>query len=272
MSEFMDTEQGHGMNHDPKKLDVKIKVGWVKGENRLYFLYEATKGYWDFSQPGLHNDIFEVVVDGDLSGGPLIDQYHREMYTPEVVGKYASVLDPRIDRETASRQTHGVTAQNYHIFTPPGPNKNWALEWGCPQYGIDLPYSQHAYNYSFKPGESGKLYLEFYITPFDYAGCEGPWRALETQLTENKLIGMGLGIIEWDGPDAKTRSGFWNISHQQLWYGDASLLVGFKLMPLDPQFQKTVETKYPVGNEGLPGGNRPPGGAPPPAAAKPPAQ
>jgi len=43
--------------------------------------------------------------------------------------------------------------------------------------------------------------------------------------------------------------------HQQLWYGDASLLVGFKLMPLEPQFQKTVETKYPVGNEGLPGGN-----------------
>jgi hypothetical protein len=43
MSEFMDTEQGHGMNHDPKKLDVSIKVGWVKGQNRLYFLYEAPK-------------------------------------------------------------------------------------------------------------------------------------------------------------------------------------------------------------------------------------
>jgi hypothetical protein len=241
----------------------------------LYFLYEAYKGYWDFSLPGLHNDIFEVVVDGDLSGGPLIDQYHREMYTPEVVGKFASVLDPRIDRETASRQTHGVTAQNYHIFTPPGPNKNWAMEWGCPQYGVDLPYSQHAYNYSFKPGESGKLVLEFYITPFDYSGCEGPWRALETQLTENKLIGLGLGIIEFDGPDAKTRSGFWNISHQQLWYGDASLLVGFKLMPLEPQFQKTVETKYPVSGEGFPGGaggGRGGGAPPPPAQAKPPAK
>ena len=29
---------------DPKKLDVKVKVGWVKGLNRLYFLYEAFKG------------------------------------------------------------------------------------------------------------------------------------------------------------------------------------------------------------------------------------
>ena len=26
---------------DPKDLDVKVKVGWVKGLNRLYFLYEA---------------------------------------------------------------------------------------------------------------------------------------------------------------------------------------------------------------------------------------
>ena len=26
---------------DPKELDVHVKVGWVKGLNRLYFLYEA---------------------------------------------------------------------------------------------------------------------------------------------------------------------------------------------------------------------------------------
>src|SRR2546423_13694945 len=43
---------------DPKSLDVRVKVGWVKGLNRLYFLYEATDDYWDFSQPGLHNDTF----------------------------------------------------------------------------------------------------------------------------------------------------------------------------------------------------------------------
>lgn len=252
MDQFVDTEQSHGANIDRKNLDVKVKVGWVKGQNRLYFLYEAYDNYWDFSLPGLHNDIFEVVVDGDLSGGPLIDQYHRDAWRPEVVGVEAAVLDPRIDRETAQRQTHGVLAQNYHIFTPPGPGKNWAMQWGCPQYGIDLPYSEHAYNYNFKPGESGKLILEFYITPFDYAGCEGPRRALETPLTENKLIGMGLGVIDWDGAEAKQRDGFWNISHQQLWFGDASLLVGFKLMPLEPRFRKTIEPKYPVGNEGFP--------------------
>lgn len=53
---------------DSKNLDVKVKVGWVKGLNRLYFLYEARDNYWDFSLPNIHNDIFEVVVDGDQVG------------------------------------------------------------------------------------------------------------------------------------------------------------------------------------------------------------
>src|SRR3954468_19800242 len=34
---------------DPKNLDVKVKVGWAKGLNRLYFLYEAYDNYWDFT-------------------------------------------------------------------------------------------------------------------------------------------------------------------------------------------------------------------------------
>src|SRR6188474_1104409 len=71
---------------DPKTLDVRVKVGWVQELNRLYFLYEATDDYWDFSRPDLHNDTFEIVVDGDASGGPLIDKGHKEFWTAERVG------------------------------------------------------------------------------------------------------------------------------------------------------------------------------------------
>src|ERR1700678_170761 len=102
MDELEDTEApgGHGAERDTKELDVKVKVGWVKGLNRLYFLYEAYDNYWDFSRLDLHNDIFEVVVDGDLSGGPLIDMYHRDVWTPEAVGDMAK-NDPRISRSDA---------------------------------------------------------------------------------------------------------------------------------------------------------------------------
>jgi hypothetical protein len=108
---------GHGTDRDPKDLDVKVKVGWVKGLNRLYFLYEAYDNYWDFSRPDLHNDIFEVVVDGDLSGGPLIDIYHRDVWTKEAFGEMAD-LDPRISSSDAYFSYQGDQAQNYHIFTP----------------------------------------------------------------------------------------------------------------------------------------------------------
>ncbi len=61
------TDQDGGHKIPTETLSIRVKVGWVKGLNRLYFLYEAHDDYWDFSLPGLHNDTFEVVVDGGTS-------------------------------------------------------------------------------------------------------------------------------------------------------------------------------------------------------------
>jgi hypothetical protein len=243
MDQLEDTEApgGHGTDRDPKDLDVKVKVGWVKGLNRLYFLYQAHKGYWDFSRPDLHNDIFEVVVDGDLSGGPLIDEYHRDVWTPAAVGQM-SALDPRISSSDAYFAQQGAQAQNYHIFTP-AEGKDWAMDWGCAQYTKELPYANHAQHYNFRPGQSGDYTLEFWITPFDYAGCEGPERAVESVLTENKLIGLSFAVIDYHDPNSNQRK-FWNLSHKQTFFGNASDLVGFRLMPLEPQFRKAIDAQW----------------------------
>ena len=232
---------GHGTDRDPKDLDVKVKVGWVKGLNRLYFLYEAYDNYWDFSRPDLHNDIFEIVVDGDLSGGPLIDIYHRDVWTKEAVGEMAD-LDPRISSSDAYFSYQGDQAQNYHIFTP-AEGKDWAMDWGCAQYTKELPYANHAMKYNFKPGESGKLVLEFWITPFDYAGCEGPERSVETPLTENKLIGLSWAVLDYDDVHSEKHH-FWNLSHKHTFFGNSSQLVAFRLMPLEPQFRKPIDAQW----------------------------
>jgi hypothetical protein len=213
---------------DKNDLDVKVKVGWVKGLNRLYFLYEATDNYWDFKRNDLHNDIFEVVVDGDLSGGPFIKQMHP-------LKGY--------DRAQAHFTFHGVHAQNYHIFTP-AEGKDWAMVWGCQPWIKQLPYANHAYNYDFKPGEGGKLLLEFYITPFDYAAYEGPERSVESQLHENKLIGLSWSIIDYDDEKAQKNRSFWNLSHKTTMYGNASDLVAFRLMPLRKEQRKPVEVDW----------------------------
>jgi hypothetical protein len=214
---------------DPRSLDVNVRVGWVKGMNRLYFLYEAYDDYWDFALPGLHNDTFEIVVDGDRSGGPLIDRFHpnREEMSPwETFYSF-----------------HGVHAQNYHVFTP-AEGKDWALAWGSQPWIKELPYANAAASYDFEPGESGRLVLEFWITPFDYAGPEGPGRAVESLLYEGKAIGLSWAVLDYDDVDAPGKDGFWNLSRKHTMYGDASELALFRLMPLEPPFKKPLEAQW----------------------------
>ncbi|GAC1651620.1 MAG: hypothetical protein NVS9B15_11940 [Acidobacteriaceae bacterium] len=228
LAQMHDDEHKHAAP-DTKDLDVKVKVGWVKGLNRLYFLYEAYDNYWDFADPGLHNDTFEVVVDGDRSGGPLIPRFRNNLDIT--------------DEWDAHFSMHGVQAQNYHIFTP-SEGKEWALAWGCQPWDKDLPYANHAQKYNFKPGEAGKYVLEFYITPFDYAGCEGPQRAVESEMTENKLIGLSWAIIDYDGSADGKNNGFWNLSAEHTMYGQANFLRTFRLMPLEPQLKKPIEARW----------------------------
>ncbi|MBN1180723.1 MAG: PKD domain-containing protein [Bacteroidales bacterium] len=213
---------------DPKNLDIKIIVGWVEGMNRLYFLYEVYDDYWDYSRTDLHHDIFEVVVDGDQSGGPLIDRFHP---------------NTNMDKWDKYFSFHGVHAQNYHIYTP-AEGQDWALAWGCQPWIKDLPYANVAYTYDFKPGESGKLIMEFWITPFDYAGAEGPERAVESILKENKNIGLCWAFIDFDDVNAQKNNGFWNLSDKHTMYGKASELRTFKLMPLLPELQPKIDARW----------------------------
>ena len=239
----LNDDTGLHKKNDTSSLNVRVKVGWVKGLNRLYFLYEAYDNYWDFSLTGLHNDTYEVVVDGDLSGGPLIDISHRKVWTTEAVGPEMAKFDSRMNPMEDHWNRHGVHAQNYHIFTP-AEGKDWTMVWGVQPWIKELPYANAAYSYSFRPGDSGKLILEFWITPFDYAGSEGPVRAVESVLKENKIIGLCWAVIDYDDVNSPENNGFWNLSPKHTMYGNASQLCAFRLMPLEKQFLKPIEAQW----------------------------
>jgi len=152
-------DDGSGRRPDPKSLDVRVRVGWVKGLNRLYFLYEASDDVWDFGGVGLRNDIFELAVDGDRSGGPFIARFH-----PDLASRPGAVPDALAmsDRD-AWFGFQNVHAQNYHIFTPPG-DKDWAMAWG-PQAGwlaarSSMPLEVHL---ASRPANLGKIPFEFAI-------------------------------------------------------------------------------------------------------------
>lgn len=226
MNELWD-DSGKHSKPDPKNLDVSVKVGWVNGLNKLYFLYEAYDDYWYFSLPNLHNDTFELIVDADQSGGPFIDRFHPN--------KSLNTMD-------AYFSFHGVHAQNYHIFTP-AEAKDWTLVWGSQPWIKEMPYSNAACQYNFKPGTSGKLTLEFWITPFDYAGND-PKRAVESILEEHKNIGLCWAVIDYDDLNSEKNNGFWNLSKEHSMYGNASYSLPFKLMPLENEFKKDFEANW----------------------------
>lgn len=226
--EEMWDDSGQHQTVDRKTLDIRVKVGWVKGLNRLYFLYEAYDDYWDFDQLGLRNDTYEIVVDGDLSGGPHVDEFRLN-----------PAVKSRIDGFFEFQNQH---AQNYHIMTPPTDGKSWTMVWGPQQWLKYLPYSNYAYDYNFRHGESGRLRMEFYITPFDYASPEGPEKSVESRLFENKKIGLCWAVIDYDG--GKQKNGFWNLSKHHEMYGNASMQRLFTLMPIEPQFRKPVECEW----------------------------
>jgi hypothetical protein len=225
--QLSDTVKGKGTNIDSSDIDVKVRVGWVKGLNRLYFLYEAYDEFWDFAENSRHGDIFEVVVDGDLSGGPLVKHMNPN-------ADHVSVDDLHF-------LFHGVHAQNYHIFTP-ADDRDWNFVWGAAQYTNDLPFANHAYSYNFSHGESGKLILEFWITAFDYSPYDAPDKAVQSDFTENKLIGLSWCVLDYDGPG--DYDGFYNLSHKTTMYGNASELCAFRLMPVEKRLLKPIDAKW----------------------------
>ena len=213
---------------DASTLDIKVKVGWVEGLNRLYFYYEAYDNYWDFDQLSLRNDTFEIVVDADLSGGPHTDEFR---INSEVLSRFDAFFS-----------TQNVHAQNYHIMTPPTPGKSWTMVWGPQQWLKDLPYSNYAYDYSFSHGEDGILRFEFYITPFDYCSPEGPAKSVESELYVGKKIGLCWAVIDYDGGPGN--NGFWNLSPYHRMFGYAQMERLFELQPLEPQFRRPLEAEW----------------------------
>ncbi|MFT6321916.1 MAG: hypothetical protein ACJAT4_002851 [Granulosicoccus sp.] len=227
LDELMDTEYGHGTDLDPTDYNIEVKVAWVKGLNRLYFYIEAEDDYWDFDHHALGQDIFELVVDADLSGGTFINQHNGN-----------KDLLPKTDLYFKG---HGAHAQNYHIFTPVQ-NKDEVMIWGNTPWIKEFPHYNAAYDYNFQHGEGGKLKMEFWITPFDYAHIEGFSKSTISELEENELIGLSWCILDFDGK-GKCES-FMNLAHNTKMIYDASYLCAFRLLPLEEKFLKPLQANW----------------------------
>ena len=225
MSEHTD-EKTPGRRIDTESLDISVRVGWVKGLSRIYFCIEMYDDYWcTYYRRG---DIFEPLVDADLSGGDVI-------------------RNPQVPADDNYFVYQGIYGQNYHIYTAPGEGRDWAMIWGCQPWVKDLPWSNHAYSHTYADGESGPLVLEFWVTSFDYAPLD-PAMAVVSRMVEDTVIGLTWTIIDYDENNDLANihddNGFWSISHSVRSYADASTCVAFRLMPLLPEFERPIEAEW----------------------------
>jgi len=150
------------------------------------------------------------------------------------VGEFVTPRAPKLklSAEVKSGAT-AIPAGEYTIGVIKTSDKDWTMAWSAASWIKNFPHANAATSFDFKPGEPGKLTLEFWITPYDYAGPEGPQRAIESVLRENKIIGLGWIIIDYDDVTKRDRAGFWNLSKSPTAFGDASALPAFRLMPLE---------------------------------------
>lgn len=228
LSALKDTKAGKGLHLDPTDFDISVKVGWVKDLNRLYFFIEAYDDSWDFKDERLRQDIFELVIDGDMSGGPFIKQENTNK-------QFVPVNELHF-------KGHGAHAQNYHIFTPPK-DKDWAMIWGSTPWIKDFPNANSAYEYNFIHGEAGTLKMEFWVTPFDFAAYEGIDRSVVSKLKENELIGISWCILEFD-TDKKEVDAFMNLAHDTRMIYNASFLNPFRLMALENEIKPKLKADW----------------------------
>ena len=232
MNELVDT--AYNTPVDTKDKDVTVTVGWINGMNRLYFLYESSDDYWRISEDDLINDIFEIVVDADCSGGPVIKQMHPHR--------------EKLGLGELHYSMHGVYVQNYHVFTPPG-QKDWCFVWGCARWLKRLPYANCAFSSDIAPDGSGKLTAEFWITPYDYADPNGPASSIQSTLTENAIIGLTWGVNDYDlyidpeKPHGNNYDGQFNLSQDKLWFAYGEKLCAFRLMPLEERFREPIDAQ-----------------------------
>lgn len=208
--------------------DVSMKVGWVSGENRLYFLYEAYDDCWDFDAMGIRGDALEVAVDADRSGG-----VHFSPFRPD---------SPGMPDMHSYFTTGNVHEQVYTVMTPPAAGKSWAVVWGPQKWLGEFPWANSACDYSFSHGEGGKLRMEFYLTPFDRADISGPGGSVPSTLSEGKTIGLWLAVGDFDGGEGN--GGSLDMSPFFGRKGDPAVWREFVLCPLEPGFKDGISAGW----------------------------
>lgn len=173
--------------------DLRVCVGYCAETGRVYFAVRVRDDYLktdrQHSDPEryypFHDDVFEVVVDADTTGGSYI----------------------RFKNKTRdeNRKLCGCHAQNYHVYLVSPRGRDHAWLWGDQKWLLDKPYADFADRHTGTNHAPAEVTLEFYVTPFNYAATAGPALSAKAPLVPGQKIGIGWLRCDEDGPDEAHR-------------------------------------------------------------------
>ena len=193
---FQPLAVGEGAAMGPPDLTVDVYLGWSRTQNRIYAAIERLDDVYVNTYEGgdltgvWRHDSFEIMVDGDHSGGP----YNGFSY--DSCGGYKPVasLD---DSSDACRYQINFQAQQYvGIANAPDGRLLGLLESRANDWVTALPYGDAG---GFvEEGTPHRSAVEMMITPFDELRWDRPENSRESVLREGKIIGLQVSIPDFD--------------------------------------------------------------------------
>ena len=225
--DLIEYNRRQGRNYDLQDLDVRVRTGYNPGANRIYVAVEYRDNFHNFDRVGDHrlgssrdypgnDDIFELVVDADNSGGDFI-----------------------FDLKPHLMSTH---AQNYHIYVH-GRDGAHVWVWGRQHWLGERPWAKWASRYEGAHGSAGLSTLEFWVTPFNYAHPEGPEYSALARLAEGDTLGLDYAILDRDDQEEEVVK-FWALADTVLMYRNADFLPDFVLAPLEERLEKLPVAEF----------------------------
>ena len=211
------TEVLTGAEVDRDDLDVTCMIGWNDSTNRLYFMMKIFDDIHqaDRSDPEAlwTDDSWEIILDADHSGGQFAG--------------FTGLSDKETKRRT------GAQATRYLLSGPPFSGAGlvaenagtWMLELGR--------FFNVAWGFEGDLLGAGTYFCEGFIVPFDNLSWVGPGHSRGHDLEEGQLIGIGVGVWDFDGSSDEPE-GYWTLSGADSGYVYADRLLDLFMSPMDP--------------------------------------
>ena len=226
-SQFRDLINPDSDANDSDDFSVRLKVGWNKTANKLYFAAQVRDDIHQVDRPAgsaavqiFQDDALELFIDADHSGG-----------------QYANFSEMSSDDQL---QRNGADANHFVIAGPP-PDEDFFVNFSAAAwYALtDGPYTSAAFEHIGAIGGAGVVSYEVMLVPFDRVDINAVFQSVKHVMEEGEIIGFNVEFNDFDA-NSELFDSKWSLSGRLNSFRFSERFADLILMPLESIFQPTV--------------------------------